>query len=187
MPIASTFIRRNGANGAGHVGWAFEHSPGKSIIGAIENFSGGPFTDPNHKGMWHRMAPNNKVLNYFKAMNYDEYKMLELPMQAVRVEAALAGLRWWEKQSYNVLFANCLHATYDILTRYGCHLPKADWERIFPNNWFDQIPVPSHVVVPNLEAFHALEATNNYSLTEDEFSLLDLSGEAIAPEESIII
>ena len=162
MPIASTFIRRNGASGAGHVGWAFEYTRGNSIIGAIENFQGTPFGDPGHKGMWHRLVSNQKVLNYFKAMDYDEYKMFELPENMINADAAVAVLKWWEQQPYNILVGNCLHATYDILKRYGVMLPKADWERILPNNWYNQIPGRSLVVVPNLDMF------TNKSLSTDE-------------------
>jgi hypothetical protein len=181
MPIASTFIRRNGAGGMGHVGWAFEYTKGNSIIGAIENFTGSPFVDPGHKGMWHRLVPNNRVLNYFKAMNYDEYKRFDLPVHAINANGAVAVLKWWEQKPYNVIVGNCLHATYDVLTRYGVTLPKADWERVVPNNWYNQLPGVSHVVVPNLNMFTMQEISVAAldALPNDGF--FELPGEAEAP------
>ncbi len=184
MPIASTFIRRQGANGLGHVGWAFEYNNGTSIIGAIENFTGGPFVDPGAKGMWHRLVKNHKVLSYFKAMNYDEYKLFELPVNRIDVNGAIAVLKWWEQQPYNVLTSNCLHATYNILSRYGVVLPKVDWERIAPNNWYNQIPGRSLVVVPNLDMFTLSEITLDDEDVLASAEVFELPGLAEHPESN---
>lgn len=181
MPIASAFIRRNGAGGAGHVGWAFEFTEGNSIIGAIENFKGDPFVDPGHKGMWHRLVKNQKVLNYFHAMKYDEYKAFDLPVNMIHADAAVAVLKWWEQQPYNVLIGNCLHATYDILTRYGVSLPKADWERILPNNWYTQLPGRSLVVVPNLDMFTKKSLESNEQEGLESAHYFELPGEPESP------
>lgn len=40
------FVRRTGANGLGHIGWAFEWMNGWFNAGSVENSKGKPFADP---------------------------------------------------------------------------------------------------------------------------------------------
>jgi len=153
MPIASVFLRPDGASGAGHVGFAFEHSEGKSIVGALENMHGGPINDPQHATFCHRLVKNSKVMNYFRAMDYQTFKSIEVPPEACSVEGALAAVKRWEDSGYNVLTRNCLHATHDVLTGYGAALPKPDGLLRIPNEWYKRLPGRSEVVVPDFDMF----------------------------------
>ena len=52
MLKAAIFVRRNGASGAGQVGWAFEYGDGKFNVGAVENTAGYFLDGPRQMAFW---------------------------------------------------------------------------------------------------------------------------------------
>src|SRR5690349_1767561 len=49
---AVVFLRRSGADGIGHVGWAFDNADGTFTTGSIENPRHTFYTNPHDMGFW---------------------------------------------------------------------------------------------------------------------------------------
>ena len=132
---AAVFVRRNGAEGAGHVGWAFEYQDHSFNAGSVENMSGSPVSPPGKTDFWSQRV-SDPVLPMIPR-GYNEFKTIEVG--AASTDRADATVAWVGKEPYLGLGRNCMDDTYDVLRSYGVpHLPvpALHWA---PNFWYDSI------------------------------------------------
>ena len=54
----AAFVRYAGADGLGHVGWAFDYDAADVNAGSVENPSGAPSSDPADMGYWDVFVPS---------------------------------------------------------------------------------------------------------------------------------
>lgn len=132
---AAIFIRRNGAGGLGHVGWAFEYTDGLHNAGAVENPPGTPVASPTDMGFW--TVKTNNPVQPMQQRDYDGYKIIDL--ERGNAPKAWSTVLWVKKQWYTLLFGNCMDDVYNVLTAYGVQLPLPA-QYVTPNAWFDALP-----------------------------------------------
>ena len=72
-------VRRNGAMGMGHVGWAFEWPTGWFNAGSVENRIGGAYEPPGKTDFWsvHTQTPLASLFEF--GPTYDEFKVFNVP------------------------------------------------------------------------------------------------------------
>lgn len=136
MPVcAVVFVRRSGARGIGHVGWAFDCGDGTFNAGSVENPRHTLRTPPVNMGFWTIRTAD--PIDPMRKRSYDEFKLITLdqgdPAYAWQVVA------WVSQQPYEVIGRNCMDVTYDVLRALGvAHLPVPahHWE---PNHWFNHV------------------------------------------------
>jgi hypothetical protein len=148
---AFVFLRRNGANGLGHVGGAFELADGTFMCFATENYSAQSFVSWEEKGFWNQIANSREdVLQVFREKDYTNYKRLDV--YYVDPDMAMEKMEEVSKMDYNVMYRNCQNDVYDVLhdegSGYGitanavfrnnnCYIGWVQDVKIGPNNWFD--------------------------------------------------
>jgi hypothetical protein len=132
---AAVFVRRSGADGVGHVGWAFEGADGTFCTGSIENPGHTLISSPRDMGFWALRTLD--PIAPMRGRRYTDFKLITLddpqPLVAWRVVA------WVSRHSYDVFGHNCMNATYDVLRSYGVPrlpAPAHHWE---PNHWFNHV------------------------------------------------
>ncbi len=144
--MAVVYLRPDGAEGMGHVGWGYNLPNGQWMVGAVENLHGwwGPYTPPGQTDFWHRLVsdPVSVMANppsggapqgtpaYAKARLVD--------VACPNPGAAQAKITEWLYRPYTLVGGNCMNCTYDVLTTFGAALP-APSEHWFPNSWFAAI------------------------------------------------
>lgn len=154
------FLKPSGANGRGHVGWAFqEPATGDYIGGSTENPSGAPNIAASLKGYWAFKITANQLLNFFvtshqlddgnKTSSYLKYKCFEIANPDFN--QAWATACWVKEQDYAVTGIprgrNCMDDAYDILVAYGANWLPWPTTHPVPNNWFDSIPYPANGIL----------------------------------------
>jgi hypothetical protein len=144
MMRAGAFVRRNGAFGLGHVGWAFQYTDGSYCDGSVENPAGTPVSPPGQTGFWTQRVVDPDVPMQLRA--YDEFKLFEV--ESVAPDRADKTVAWVGQQPYLVIFRNCMDDTYDVLRSYGVPDLPLPFLEITPNNWFDQLSPASQPVTP---------------------------------------
>jgi uncharacterized membrane protein HdeD (DUF308 family) len=144
---AVVFVRRMGANGLGHIAWAFEWHNGWFNTGSVENKKNKPFVNPEEMGFWtaHTLDPITTMFNQNSL--YDEFKLFFVahphPKDAWRTAI------WESRQPYLAVRHNCNDVAYDILRAYGAKELLEPAEQHVPNDWFDALPGPSYPVAEN--------------------------------------
>jgi len=148
---AVVFVRRLGANGLGHIAWAFEWNNGWFNTGSVENNKNKPFAMPEEMGFWtaHSLNPIATILK--QDSSYDEYKLFY--NEQSRPKEAWKTAIWESRQPYSVLRHNCNDVAYDILRAYGADELLDPAQIHVPNDWYDALPGPSykiaeHPVIP---------------------------------------
>jgi hypothetical protein len=152
---AIIFMKPEAASGLGHVGWAFETSPGKFWFGSVEYAgSGDPKTwnippgRPNG-AFWEENASFRDVLQKMKSgkhggngWTYSTYKVVYV--NDPDVAAAQRVARNTPKIGYRLFGVgsrgrNCMDATFDIIKAYArgndTFLPWPSTHPV-PNDWF---------------------------------------------------
>jgi uncharacterized membrane protein HdeD (DUF308 family) len=142
---AIVFVRHPGANGLGHIGWAFEWNNGWFNAGSVENQAGKPFVKPQDMGFWtaHTLDPIGAMQK--QAITYDEYKVYYVTEP--RPKDAWKTVIWESRQPYSVLRHNCNDVAYDILRAYGVTELLDPVEGLVPNDWYDTQPGPSYIIM----------------------------------------
>jgi uncharacterized membrane protein HdeD (DUF308 family) len=141
---AIVFVRHPGANGLGHIGWAFEWNNGWFNAGSVENQAGKPFVKPQEMGFWsvHTLDPIGAMQK--QAITYDEYKVYYVTEP--RPKDAWKTVIWESRQPYSVLRHNCNDVAYDILRAYGVSELLDPVEGLVPNDWYDTQPGSSYII-----------------------------------------
>jgi uncharacterized membrane protein HdeD (DUF308 family) len=141
---AIVFVRHPGANGLGHIGWAFEWINGWFNAGSVENQEGKPFVKPQDMGFWsvHTLDPIGAMQK--QVFSYDEYKVFYVTEP--RPKDAWKTVIWESRQPYSVLRHNCNDVAYDILRSYGVTELLDPVEGLVPNDWYDAQPGPSYII-----------------------------------------
>jgi hypothetical protein len=141
---AIVFVRHIGANGLGHIGWAFEWKNGWFNAGSVENSAGKPFAKPDDMGFWsvHTLDPIAAMQR--QVLTYDEYKVYFVTEP--RPKDAWRTVVWESRQSYSVLRHNCNDVAYDILRAYGVMELLDPVEGLVPNDWYDAQQGPSYII-----------------------------------------
>jgi uncharacterized membrane protein HdeD (DUF308 family) len=148
---AVVFVRRRGANGLGHIGWAFEWKNGWFNTGSVENRTNKPYAKPEEMGFWtaHTLDPIATMRG--QNSQYDEYKLLYIAQP--RPKDAWKTAIWESREPYVALRHNCNDVAYDILQAYGANELVDPAEQHVPNDWFDALPgesyaIAEHPVIP---------------------------------------
>jgi len=141
---AIVFVRHPGANGLGHIGWAFEWNNGWFNAGSVENQAGKPFAKPQDMGFWtvHTLDPIGAMQK--QAITYDEYKVFYV--KEPRPKDAWKIVIWESRQPYSVLRHNCNDVAYDTLRAYGVTELLDPVEGLIPNDWYDAQSGPSYII-----------------------------------------
>jgi uncharacterized membrane protein HdeD (DUF308 family) len=141
---AIVFVRHLGANGLGHISWAFEWNNGWFNAGSVENQAGKPFVKPQDMGFWavHTLDPIGAMQK--QAIAYDEYKVFYVTEP--RPKDAWKTVIWESRQPYSVFRHNCNDVAYDILRAYGVTELLDPVEGLVPNDWYDAQPGPSYII-----------------------------------------
>jgi uncharacterized membrane protein HdeD (DUF308 family) len=142
---AIVFVRHPGANGLGHIGWAFEWNNGWFNAGSVENQAGRPFAKAQDMGFWsmHTLDPIGAMQK--QEITYDEYKVYYITQPCPK--EAWKTVIWESRQPYSVLRHNCNDVAYDILRAYGVTELLDPVEGLVPNDWYDAQPGPSYIIV----------------------------------------
>lgn len=140
------FQRAGGAEGLGHVGWAYQQIGGMWMCGATENPGGNIGGTGDAKGFWALTYSAADVPAVFGCRRflpagecpaYNNYKVVET--QLPNSSEAWSKACWCRTRPFEVPCRDCLDDTYDILTAYGIN--SLPWPIIAePNLWFDLIP-----------------------------------------------
>jgi hypothetical protein len=141
---AVVFVRRLGANGLGHIGWAFEWNNGWFNTGSVENKTNNPFAKPEEMGFWtaHTLDPIATMRR--QNSTYDEFKLFHIS-QPLPKEAWRTAI-WESWQPYYALRHNCNDVVYDILRAFGASELVEPAEQHVPNDWFDALLGPSYKI-----------------------------------------
>lgn len=144
---AMIFVRHSGANGLGHVGWAFEWSNGWFNTGAVENENSKPVATPPEMGFWsaHTLDPIATVQKHYKP--YDEYKIFYVTHP--HAKDAWKTVIWESRQPYTLVHQNCSDVVYDILRAYGVTDLLDPVEAPVPNDWYDTSPGRDYSIKDN--------------------------------------
>ncbi len=144
---AIVFVRHPGANGLGHIGWAFEWNNGWFNAGSVENEEGKPFAKPQEMGFWsaHTLDPIGAMQK--QLVLYDEYKIFYVKQPCPK--DAWMTVIWESREPYVVLRHNCVDVAYDILRAYGAIDLLDPVEGLVPNDWYDALPGRSYVIEEN--------------------------------------
>ena len=142
---AIVFVRHIGANGLGHIGWAYEWNNGWFNAGSVENQAGKPFVKPEDMGFWsvHTLDPIGAMQK--QVITYDEYKVFYVTEP--RPKDAWKTVIWESRHPYSVLRHNCNDVAYDILRAYGVTELLDPVEGLVPNDWYDAQPGPSYIIL----------------------------------------
>lgn len=143
---AAVFVRYEGAQGAGHIGWGFDYSVAEVDCGAVENPSGKFSCNPADMGYWNKISGN--PIPFMVTLSYDDLKYIELI--SGDVAKAYATVKWIATQPYALFGRNCMDDVYDVLRSYGVPNLPAPSQNWLPNEWFLQFagvisPIASYV------------------------------------------
>jgi uncharacterized membrane protein HdeD (DUF308 family) len=141
---AVVFVRRLGANGLGHIGWAFEWNNGWFNTGSVENRTNKPYAKPEEKGFWTAHTLDPTATMHSQNSTYDEYKTFYIAQPHPK-EAWKTAI-WESRQPYYALRYNCNDAAYNILRAFGANELIDPAEQHVPNDWFDALPGPSYKI-----------------------------------------
>ena len=141
---AVIFVRHAGANGLGHVSWAFEWHNGWFNAGSVENDQRKPFAIPQEMGFWsaHTLDPIGAMQKQLGT--YNEYKVLYI--RQPHPKDAWRTLIWESRQPYTVVRHNCSDVVNDILRAYGVSGLLDPVEEPVPNDWYDALPGRSYLI-----------------------------------------
>jgi uncharacterized membrane protein HdeD (DUF308 family) len=141
---AIVFVRHPGANGLGHIGWAFEWNNGWFNAGSVENEKRKSFAKSQDMGFWttHTLDPIGAMQK--QSLTYDEYKVFYVTQP--RPKDAWKTVIWESRQPYSVIRHNCNDVAYDILRAYGAIELLDPVEGLVPNDWYDAQPGPSYII-----------------------------------------
>jgi uncharacterized membrane protein HdeD (DUF308 family) len=144
---AIVFVRHPGANGLGHIGWAFEWNNGWFNAGSVENKERKPFAQPQEMGFWsaHTLDPIGVMQK--QPVPYDEYKIFYVKQPCPK--GAWMTVIWESREPYVILRHNCVDVAYDILRAYGATDLLDPAEEVVPNDWYDALPGRSYVIEEN--------------------------------------
>ncbi len=148
---AIVFVRRTGANGLGHVGWAFEWPNGRFNVGSVENVAGKPFATVAEMGFWASHVADPVPCMRDRDFPYDEYKIF--PIEQPQPHAAWRTVIWESRTPYSLIHHNCNDVVYDVLRAYGVANLLDPAEEYVPNDWYDALRGPSFTIAdhPTIE------------------------------------
>lgn len=141
---AIVFVRHRGANGLGHIGWAFEWNNGWFNAGSVENSTGKAFAKPDEMDFWSAHTLDPIAAMQRQVLTYDEYKVYFV--SEPKPKDAWKTVVWESRQSYSVLRHNCNDVAYDVLRAYGVTELLDPVEGLVPNDWFDAQPGPCYII-----------------------------------------
>jgi uncharacterized membrane protein HdeD (DUF308 family) len=148
---AVVFVRRPGANGLGHIAWAFEWHNGWFNAGSVENESGKPFARPEEMGFWTAHTLDPVATMQKRSSKYDEFKLFYV--RQPQPKEAWRTIVWESRQPYIGLRHNCNDVAYNVLRAYGTTELLDPAQEHVPNDWYDALPgysytIAEHAVIP---------------------------------------
>lgn len=141
---AVVFVRRSGANGLGHIGWAFEWHNGWFHAGSVENPAGKISAKPADMGFWAAHTLEPVALMRKQSHPYDAYKLFSVVLP--RPKEAWRVVIWESREPYHVIRHNCDDVAYEILRTYGATSLLDPAQESIPNDWYDALPGRSYTI-----------------------------------------
>lgn len=177
---AIVFVRRSGANGLGHVAWAFEWQNGWFNAGSVENPSGAPIAPVDKMGGWMAHTRDLTATMIRQIVPYDEFKVLFVVKP--HFISAWRTAVWVSRMPYSAQRRNCVDDVYDVLRAYGAGTLLDPAQRSIPNEWYDAIPGPSYRIVDHPEIPVRLSRVAGSSERRLRDIPLEISPRALASE-----
>jgi hypothetical protein len=141
---AVVFVRRSGAMGLGHVGWAFEWKTGWFNAGSVENIAGAARAAPKDMDFWSSHSLDPVACMLAQEIPYDAYKVFTVAEP--QPKDAWKAVVWLSRRPYSVVRRNCADCAYDVLRSFGVRT-LIDTARVnVPNDWYDWLPGPSYPI-----------------------------------------
>ncbi|HEY9717077.1 MAG TPA: hypothetical protein V6C69_06400 [Trichormus sp.] len=152
---AFIFINEEQAVGFGHIGWGFHVGGEQYCFGSTDHLwrtrysywhlpelirymDVAPKANNDfwsHTGNFREMMTDMRVGRHVR---YHQFKVV--PVENPDPQGAIALAHSLKDEGWNVLLNNCVHQTYQVLTRYGAKLPDPYvLLNRFPKNWFGAI------------------------------------------------
>ncbi len=168
---AIVFVRRTGANGLGHVGWAFEWPNGRFNAGSIENVAGKPFAAVAEMDFWASHVADPVPCMRDRDFPYDEYKIF-LPHQP-QPHVAWRTVIWESRTPYSLIHHNCNDVVYDVLRAYGVENLLDPAEEYVPNDWYDALRGPSFTIAdhPTIDQHIFRQNTQETAFTDRSLTI----------------
>lgn len=161
---AFIFINVEQAIGFGHIGWGFHLGADQYFFGSTDHLWNTRYslwhvpelirymdvTPEENNDFWSGSGSFEEMMIDMRVgrhVRYHEYKVV--PVASPNSETAVAFADSLKDRGWNILFNNCVHQTYSVLTRYGAELPDPyQLLNRFPKNWFADIPGEAVKLVP---------------------------------------
>jgi hypothetical protein len=152
---AFIFINPDQAVGFGHIGWGFHVGGEQYCFGSTDHLWNTRYpywhlpelirymdVAPNaNNDYWSRTGDYKELMTDMRVgrhVRYHQFKVV--PVEIPDPQAAIAFANSLEDEGWNVLLNNCVHQTYQVLTKYGAKLPDPNlFLNRFPKNWFAEI------------------------------------------------
>ncbi len=141
---AMAFVRRSGAMGMGHAGWAFEWPNGWFNCGSVENRSRSSYRPAGKADFWTANTQDPVATMVELGPGYDEYKVFRVPNP--HPKDAWATVAWISRQPYFIQRRNCADAAYDVLRAFGVDTIFDTSQKSMPNEWYAALPGPSYPI-----------------------------------------
>jgi hypothetical protein len=141
---AAVFVRIGGAEGAGHLGWAFDVNDSLTDAGAVENPGGCPVALPGETGFWTSETADPIAAMQDPQHAYDMLKYVDVA--APDLTTTFKTLLWIKQQPYCVFGRNCMDDVYDVLRAYGVPNLPPPVDHWAPNAWFAAFRAPENAV-----------------------------------------
>lgn len=155
---AYVFINYDQAVGFGHIGWGFHIAGDTYYYGSTDHLWNTKYAlwDPvelikymnvnpsGNNDYWSAQGTEEQMLQTMRLgrhVRYHSYKVVTTPKASPLLARAYADSM--RENGWNVLLNNCVHQSYQILTKYGGKdILPCPYKLInrFPRKWFDSIP-----------------------------------------------
>jgi len=153
---AFIFINVEQAVGFGHIGWGFHIGGQDYRYGSTDHLWRARYpywhlpevirymevAPRANNDFWSRTGSYEQMMTEMRIgrhVRYHQFKVV--PVENPAPQDAIEFAESVKDDGWNVLLNNCVHQTYNVLTKYGATLP--DPYRLlnrFPKNWFAAIP-----------------------------------------------
>jgi len=161
---AYIFINPDQAVGFGHIGWGFHIGGDRFYYGATDHLWRARYpywylpelirymdvAPDGSNDFWARTGTYYQMMTEMRIgrhVRYHQYKVLPVLMSNPLLAHTHADKI--KNAGWNVVLNNCVHQTYQIITKYGADLPSPyQLLNRFPKNWFESIPAEPLALVP---------------------------------------
>jgi hypothetical protein len=161
---AFIFINVEQAVGFGHIGWALHRGGEEYYFGSTDHLWNTRYpywhlpellrymdvAPKANNDYWSRSGTYEQMMTDMRIGRHVRYHMYKaVPVKNPAPQAAIDFADYLKDDGWNVIFNNCVHHTYQVLTKYGAELPDPNQlSNRLPKNWFGEIPGEPINLVP---------------------------------------